>query len=190
MAGEDNTVYIGNKQVMNYVTAVMTQFNEGDLNEVELMARGRAISRAVDVAEITRNRFLPDVEVENIEKGLDLVNNYGPEHFELAVENPLSYLGQIKNAGAIFLGKYSPEPLGDYYAGPNHVLPTGGTAKFSSPLTTDDFIKKSSLIYYNQEELEKSADDIIRLAKKEGLDAHAKSIEIRKRGGQSEGGTE
>ena len=130
------------------------------------------------------------VEVENIEKGLDLVNNYGPEHFELAVENPLSYLGQIKNAGAIFLGKYSPEPLGDYYAGPNHVLPTGGTAKFSSPLTTDDFIKKSSLIYYNQEELEKSADDIIRLAKKEGLDAHAKSIEIRKRGGQSEGGTE
>ncbi|MGM0436742.1 MAG: histidinol dehydrogenase [Bacillota bacterium] len=127
------------------------------------------------------------VEVKNLEKGLELVNDYGPEHFELAVEDPLSYLGQIENAGAIFLGEYSPEPLGDYYAGPNHVLPTGGTAKFSSPLTTDDFIKKSSLIYYSQNELEKSADDIIRLAKNEGLDAHAKSIEIRKRGDQNEG---
>ena len=127
------------------------------------------------------------IEVENITKGLEFVNDYGPEHFELAVEEPMTYLGQIKNAGAIFLGEYSPEPLGDYYAGPNHVLPTGGTAKFSSPLTTDDFIKKSSLIYYNQNELEKSADDIIRLAKNEGLDAHAKSIEIRKRGDQNEG---
>ena len=127
------------------------------------------------------------IEVENINKGLKLVNDYGPEHFELAVEEPLSYLGQIENAGAVFLGEYSPEPLGDYFAGPNHVLPTGGTAKFSSPLTTDDFMKKSSIIYYNQAQLEKCSQDIINLARKEGLDAHAKSIEIRKRGGQDEG---
>ena len=127
------------------------------------------------------------IEVENINKGLELVNDYGPEHFELAVEDPMSYLGQIENAGAVFLGKYSPEPLGDYFAGPNHVLPTGGTAKFSSPLTTDAFIKKSSIIYYDQAQLEKCSQDIINLARKEGLDAHANSIEIRKRGGQDEG---
>lgn len=127
------------------------------------------------------------IEVENINKGLELVNDYGPEHFELAVEDPMSYLGQIENAGAVFLGEYSPEPLGDYFAGPNHVLPTGGTAKFSSPLTTDAFIKKSSIIYYDQAQLEKCSQDIINLARKEGLDAHANSIEIRKRGGQDEG---
>lgn len=122
------------------------------------------------------------IEVSSIEEGIELTNYYAPEHFELVVENPFSYLGQIKNAGAIFLGDYSPEPLGDYLAGPNHVLPTGGTARYASPLTTDDFIKKSSLIYYDKKSLNENIEDISRMARLEGLTAHARAVEKRKRG--------
>jgi len=117
--------------------------------------------------------------VDNLEKGIELVNFFAPEHFELLVKEPFRYLSLIKNAGAIFIGDYSSEPLGDYMAGTNHVLPTGGTARFASPLNTDDFIKKSSIIYYQKEELVEIKDDIIRFAELEGLNAHARAIKVR-----------
>ena len=92
---------------------------------------------------------------------------------------PLKYIGMVDNAGSVFLGNWSPEPLGDYYAGPNHVLPTSGTARFFSPLSVDSFVKKSSFIYYTPEELKKAKDDIMLLAETEGLTAHANSIKVR-----------
>jgi histidinol dehydrogenase len=123
------------------------------------------------------------IMVDNIEDGISLVNKFAPEHLELLVENPFYYLDKIKNAGAIFLGEYSPEPLGDYMAGPNHVLPTGGTANFASPLSTEDFLKKSSIISYKKKSLNILSADIKRLAELEGLDGHAAAINIRFRKG-------
>ncbi len=111
----------------------------------------------------------------------DIANRVAPEHLELQIQNPLDYLGEIRNAGAVFLGAYTPEPVGDYIAGPNHVLPTAGTARFSSALSVDNFVKKISLIRYSREAFNREADDIIRLAEVEGLDAHANSIKIRNR---------
>lgn len=119
------------------------------------------------------------VLVESIEKAIEVSNNIAPEHLEICVEEPMSLIGQIRNAGAIFVGNYSPEPLGDYMAGPSHVLPTSGTARFSSPVNVDQFIKKSSLIYYNRSALEKTSLDIIRFAGAEQLDAHANAIKVR-----------
>lgn len=119
------------------------------------------------------------VLVEDIGRAIGVSNSIAPEHLEICVEEPLSLLGAIKNAGAIFVGNYSPEPLGDYMAGPSHVLPTSGTARFSSPVNVDQFIKKSSLIYYNRAALEKTSQDIIRLAEAELLDAHANAIRVR-----------
>jgi histidinol dehydrogenase len=117
--------------------------------------------------------------VDTLEEAFALANEIAPEHLELMVESPFEILPLVKNAGAVFLGSYSPEPLGDYFAGPNHTLPTSGTAKFSSPLGTYDFMKKSSVIYYDQEELRKVKDKIIKFATAEGLDAHANSVRIR-----------
>lgn len=119
------------------------------------------------------------VLVENIEQAIKVSNNIAPEHLELCIDEPMSILGLIKNAGAIFVGNYSPEPLGDYMAGPSHVLPTSGTARFSSPVNVDQFIKKSSLIYYNRQALEKTSKDIVRFAEAELLDAHANAIKVR-----------
>ena len=121
---------------------------------------------------------------ETIDEAVEISNEIAPEHLELCVSDPFSILGKIKNAGSIFLGNNTPEALGDYFAGPNHTLPTSGTAKFSSPLSVDDFIKKSSVIYYTKEALEKVKDKIIRFAEKEGLDAHAESVRIRFEGGK------
>ena len=106
-------------------------------------------------------------------------NLIAPEHLELCVSDPFALLPLVKNAGSIFLGKYTPEALGDYFAGPNHTLPTSGTARFSSPLSVDDFIKKSSFIYYTEEALKKAAADIETFAETEGLTAHANSIRVR-----------
>jgi histidinol dehydrogenase len=118
--------------------------------------------------------------VPDIETGIDLSNRLAPEHLELIVKNPFDYLDRIQNAGALFLGPYTPEPMGDYIAGPNHVLPTAGTARFSSALSVEHFIKKTSLIHYSREAFAKEADDVIRLAETEGLSAHAHSVRIRK----------
>ncbi|AEY64696.1 histidinol dehydrogenase [Clostridium sp. BNL1100] len=117
--------------------------------------------------------------VDNIEEAIEVSNNIAPEHLELCIKEPMSILGMIKNAGAIFVGNYSPEPLGDYMAGPSHVLPTSGTARFSSPVNVDQFIKKSSLIYYNKKSLETTSNDIVRFAEAELLDAHANAIKVR-----------
>lgn len=119
------------------------------------------------------------IVVEDLDEAIQLSNEIAPEHLELMVERPFEIINLIKNAGAIFMGQYSPEPLGDYFAGPNHTLPTGGTAKFYSPLGVGDFIKKSSLIYCNKESLKNDKDKIIKLAESEGLTAHANSIRVR-----------
>lgn len=120
------------------------------------------------------------VLVDSLEEAYQLVNELAPEHLQLMVSHPMEKLHYIENAGAIFLGNYSPEALGDYYAGPNHTLPTSGTAKFSSPLGVYDFVKKTSIIHYSKQALQQSADDIITIANAEGLTAHANSLKIRK----------
>ncbi len=133
-----------------------------------------------DVIEQSLDRFGAVILCENMDEAVDFADRLAPEHLEVCCENPFEYIGKLDNAGSVFLGNYSPEPLGDYFAGANHVLPTGGTARFFSPLSVDDFIKKSSFIYYPRQELLKAADDIIRLAETEELTAHANSIKVRK----------
>ena len=115
----------------------------------------------------------------NLSACAEIANQIAPEHLELFVREPYTLLPAIRNAGAIFLGRWSPEPLGDYFAGPNHVLPTSGTARFFSPLSVDDFVKKSSIICCTREELEAVSDQVILLARQEGLDAHANAVAIR-----------
>jgi histidinol dehydrogenase len=117
--------------------------------------------------------------VDSLEAGIDVVNQLAPEHLEVLTVDPMRLLGYIQNAGAIFLGPYSSEPVGDYFAGPNHIIPTNGTARFSSPVNVDDFLKKSSLIYYSKEALLANGDKIMTLARHEGLEGHARAIEIR-----------
>ena len=147
------------------------------------------VSEEVDrfVAELSRKEILEKsldnygyiLIAEDLKQAVDIANEIASEHLEIVTKNPFEVMTQIKNAGAIFLGEYSSEPLGDYFAGPNHVLPTNGTAKFFSPLSVDDFIKKSSIIYYSRQALEPVKDDIIRFAESEFLTAHANSIKVR-----------
>ena len=118
--------------------------------------------------------------VKNLELAPKIANDIAPEHLELCVENPFECLTKIRNAGSVFLGKHSPEALGDYYAGPNHTLPTMGTARFSSPLSVDDFVKKSQYIYYSQDALGSAMEDIDMFAQSEGLTGHARSVTIRR----------
>ncbi len=120
------------------------------------------------------------IVTDSIKQCIDIANEIAPEHLELLVSNPFEIYKNIKNAGAIFLGEYSPEPVGDYFAGTNHTLPTSSTAKFSSALSVDDFIKKTSLIYYSRNDLKENADDIVRFAENEGLTGHANAIKVRK----------
>ena len=119
------------------------------------------------------------IVAENLLSAIDIANEIAPEHLELCVDNPFDYLDAIRHAGSIFMGRYCPEALGDYFAGPNHTLPTSGTAKFSSPLSVDDFVKKTQYTYYTKEALARVADDVGYFAEKEGLTAHAKSATIR-----------
>lgn len=116
---------------------------------------------------------------KSISDAIELANGLAPEHLEMQVDNPMQYLGQLDNVGSIFLGKYAPEPLGDYYAGPNHVLPTSGTARFFSPLSVNSFTKRSSFIYYTEQALMEAKDDIVCVAEREGLTAHANAIKVR-----------
>lgn len=132
-----------------------------------------------DIAEKSISKYGAIMIVPDIMTAIELSNRIAPEHLELQIENPFEYIGKIRNAGAVFLGNYTPEPVGDYIAGPNHVLPTAGTARFSSALSVDNFIKKTSLISYSKEAFFREAKDIIRLAETEGLGAHADSVRIR-----------
>ncbi len=140
-----------------------------------------------DIIEKSLSDFGAVILCRNIEEAIGFANELAPEHLELCVNNPLTYIGAVDNAGSVFMGNYSPEALGDYYAGPNHVLPTGGTARFFSPLSVDSFIKKSSFIYYTQGALEAAHNDIINLALAEGLTAHANSVQVRYEEGEKNG---
>ncbi|MBQ4579711.1 MAG: histidinol dehydrogenase [Clostridia bacterium] len=143
------------------------------------LARQTALLPRKDVVEQSLSAYGTIVVAPTLSDCADIANQIAPEHLELSVADPYALLPLIENAGAIFMGHYSPEPLGDYLAGPNHVLPTSGTARFFSPLSVDDFVKKSSLICCSRAELEKVADQVILLAQEEGLDAHANSVAIR-----------
>jgi len=138
-----------------------------------------ATLRRADIARQSWNDFGVIIVTRDLAEAVSFANSLAPEHLELAVANPFEILSSIKNAGAIFLGHYTPESAGDYLAGPNHTLPTGGTARFFSPLSVDDFVKKSSLIYFSEGALNRLGDDIIRVAELEGLEAHAESVKIR-----------
>ncbi len=116
---------------------------------------------------------------DNILQAVEIANEIAPEHLELCVDDPMALLPQVKNAGSVFLGRYTPEAIGDYFAGPNHTLPTGGAAKFSSPLSVDDFVKKTQYIYYTKSALEGAADCVIKFAQSEGLYGHANSVKVR-----------
>jgi histidinol dehydrogenase len=131
------------------------------------------------IAEKSIASYAAILVVPDLECAVDLANRIAPEHLELIVASPFDHIGQIRHAGAIFVGPYTPEPVGDYVAGPNHVLPTAGTARFSSALSVDHFIKKTSLIRYSEAAFRKEAESIIRLARIEGLDAHARSVDVR-----------
>ena len=132
-----------------------------------------------EIASESLVRYGAILVVPNLSAALELANRIAPEHLELLIKDPFEHIRQIRNAGAVFVGNFTPEPVGDYMAGPNHVLPTAGTARFASALSVDHFIKKTSLIHYTEKAFKREAKDIVRLAEVEGLDAHAKSIKIR-----------
>ncbi len=144
----------------------------------ELYEQIKTLSRK-EIIESSLDHFGAVILCDSEAEAVEFANALAPEHLELCVKAPFDYLGRIDNAGSVFLGHYSPEPLGDYYAGPNHVLPTGGTARFFSPLSVDSFLKKSSFLYYTKEALSPAAQKIVTLAEAEGLTAHANSIKVR-----------
>lgn len=164
--------------VLASATLVTTSLSLAQGVRQELERQVQTLSRKAMI-ERSLEDYGAIIVTETLDEAIDFANALAPEHLELCVENPLSYIGRIDNAGSVFLGDYSPEPLGDYFAGPNHVLPTSGTARFFSPLSVDSFLKKSSFIYYNEPALRAAKDDIIKLADTEGLTAHANSVKVR-----------
>ena len=144
----------------------------------ELSAQMEKLSRK-EIIESSLDNFGAIIVCSDMSQATQFANELAPEHLEVCCNNPMEYIGKLDNAGSVFLGNYSPEPLGDYFAGPNHVLPTSGTARFFSPLSVDSFIKKSSFIYYTESALKNDAKDVIRFADTEGLTAHANSIKVR-----------
>jgi histidinol dehydrogenase len=149
-----------------------------DAVEKEIARQIAGLSRA-DIIEKSLENFGCAILVDSLDEAVEIANDIAPEHLEILTENPFGWLPKIRNAGSVFLGEYTPEPLGDYMSGTNHVLPTGGTARFYSPLGVYDFVKFSSYSYYPKSALKEFADDIVEFAGLEGLDAHANSIEVR-----------
>lgn len=157
------------------------------LTTSEKIAEETAKELDIQMATLSRNEIIEEsltnfgaiIICNTIDDAVDFANELAPEHLEVMVANPMEYIGRLDNAGSVFLGEYSPEPLGDYFAGPNHVLPTSGTARFFSPLSVDSFVKKSSFIYYTRDALAENKDDIICMAETERLTAHANSIKVR-----------
>ena len=172
---------------------LLSQAEHDPLSSAVLVTTSQAVADAVaaaldsQLAALDRrataaaslDRFGAILVVPDVATAIELANRIAPEHLEIQVKEPLSHISAIHNAGAIFLGDYTPEPVGDYMAGPNHVLPTAGTARYASALSVDHFMKKTSLIQYSQEAFQKEARDIIRLAEVEGLGAHANAVRIR-----------
>ncbi len=149
-----------------------------DKVKAELKKQCETLERKEIIEESLKN-YGAIIVCSDISQAVDFANELAPEHLEVCCENPMEYIGKLDNAGSVFLGNFSPEPLGDYFAGPNHVLPTSGTARFFSPLSVDSFVKKSSFIYYTEDALKADKDDIVRFAETEGLTAHANSIKVR-----------
>ena len=145
--------------------------------EVEVQLE-RLPRRDIARASVDQNGMI--IVADDLSQGIEIANRLAPEHLELMVDDPFAYLDSIRNAGSVFLGRSCPEALGDYFAGPNHTLPTSGTARFSSPLGVDDFVKKSQFLYYTPEALDAVAEDVAKFARKEGLEAHARSALVRK----------
>jgi histidinol dehydrogenase len=149
-----------------------------DKVKAELKKQCETLERKEIIEESLKN-YGAIIVCSDMSQAVDFANELAPEHLEVCCENPMEYVGKLDNAGSVFLGNFSPEPLGDYFAGPNHVLPTSGTARFFSPLSVDSFVKKSSFIYYTEDALKADKDDIVRFAETEGLTAHANSIKVR-----------
>ena len=175
---------------------LLSQAEHDKLASAVLITDSETLARAVSEELEKQIPLLPRAEIarasidnngkiivaENLMQGIEISNEIAPEHLELMVDDPFAYLDAVKNAGSIFMGRNCPEALGDYFAGPNHTLPTSGTARFSSPLSVDDFVKKSQFTYYTAEALGAVAESIHCFASKEGLQAHGKSVMIRKEG--------
>ena len=144
----------------------------------EMERQSLTLSRREIILDSLEN-FGAVIVCQDLDQMVELANEIAPEHLEVMIQNPLEMVGRFENAGSVFLGRFSPEPLGDYFAGPNHVLPTSGTARFFSPLSVDSFVKRSSFIYYTEEALRAAAKDIVTIAEREGLTAHANAITVR-----------
>lgn len=149
-----------------------------DKVEAEVIRQMNYLERK-EIIESSMTNYGAILIAQSKEQAVELANAIAPEHLEVVMENPLEYIGKLDNAGSVFLGSYASEPLGDYYAGPNHVLPTSGTARFFSPLGVNSFIKRSSYIYYTEDALREAKDDIVLVAEREGLTAHANAIKVR-----------
>lgn len=149
-----------------------------DKVEAELEKQVKTLERE-EIIRSSLETYGKAIVCETIEECIEVSNSVAPEHLELMIDEPMTYLGMVRNAGSVFLGRYCPEPIGDYFGGTNHVLPTSGTARFFSPLSVDSFIKKSSFLCYSKEAIIKNGEKIITLADKEGLTAHANSIKVR-----------
>lgn len=177
-----------------YVAAdLLSQAEHDELASAILVTTSKELAEAVSVevdqfiAKLSRKEIMTKsienygyiLVAESMQDAIDAANDIASEHLEIMTKNPFEVMTKIQNAGAIFIGEYSSEPLGDYFAGPNHILPTNGTAKFFGPLSVDDFVKKSSIIYYSREALEPIHKDIIKFASSEQLTAHANSIKVR-----------
>lgn len=162
-------------------SAVLITTEEGLAEAVgnELVRQVSRLPRK-DIAGASLADYSAAVIVHNMTEAVEIANRVAPEHLEIVTEDPYVLLPQIENAGSVFLGEYAPEPMGDYFAGANHVLPTNGTARFSSPLSVDDFVKKMSYLSYTKEAFFRDADDVIRFAETEGLSAHANSVRVRR----------
>lgn len=160
---------------------ITTSMELAEKTQTEIERQSATLSRKGIINE-SLNNYGGIIVCDDMDYAVEIANKIAPEHLEAVVENPLEYVGKLDNVGSLFLGPYSPEPLGDYYAGPNHVLPTSGTARFFSPLGVDSFVKRSSYIYYTKDALIDAADDIILIAEREQLTAHANSIKVRTEG--------
>ena len=157
---------------------ITTSMELAQATDAEIERQIQTLSRK-EIIESSLTNFGAIFVTDSVDYAVELANDFAPEHLEVMMENPMEYIGKLDNVGSLFLGQCAPEPLGDYYAGPNHVLPTSGTARFFSPLGVDAFIKKSSYIYYTQDALRNAKNDIVLLANREGLTAHANSILVR-----------
>ena len=160
---------------------ITTSREIAEKTKAEIERQIQYLSRKEIIEESLKN-YGAIIVCDDMDYAVEIANKIAPEHLEVCCENPMEYIGKLDNVGSLFLGNHSPEPLGDYYAGPNHVLPTGGTARFYSPLGVDSFVKRSSYICYTKDALLDAADDIILIAKREQLTAHANSIAVRKDG--------